>query len=97
MDEIQRIFDEDECSIIENDSGLHFLLKLSTDIPDETLEQKLLAENIRLQPLSSFYHTNHNSGDTASAHMFIVNYSNIDASGLDEALSIIKKEIFRYL
>jgi GntR family transcriptional regulator/MocR family aminotransferase len=97
MNEIQRIFDEDECSIIENDSGLHFLLKLSTDIPDETLEQKLLAENIRLQPLSSFYHTNHNSGDTASAHMFIVNYSNIDASGLDEALSIIKKEIFRYL
>jgi GntR family transcriptional regulator/MocR family aminotransferase len=104
MDEIAKVFREDECQVIENDSGLHFLLRLKTDIPDELLEQKLLKKKIRLQSLASFYHMK-NSGEvrksektdmtenTATAHMFIVNYSNIDAAGLDKALRMIRKEM----
>jgi GntR family transcriptional regulator/MocR family aminotransferase len=104
MDEIAKVFREDECQVIENDSGLHFLLRLNTDIPDELLEQKLLKKKIRLQSLASFYHMK-NSGEvrksektdmtenTATAHMFIVNYSNIDSAGLDKALRTIRKEM----
>jgi hypothetical protein len=31
--------------------------------------------------------------NTATAHMFIVNYSNIDAAGLNSALRMIRKEM----
>jgi GntR family transcriptional regulator/MocR family aminotransferase len=94
IDEIASVFCDDECQVIENDSGLHFLLRLKTDIPDSVLEQKLLEKNIRLQPLASFYHTTPDSstaGNITPEHMFIVNYSNIDAVGLNTALRTIRK------
>jgi GntR family transcriptional regulator/MocR family aminotransferase len=95
LDKIAHIFNPDECSVIENDSGLHFLLKLNTNILDTVLEKRLLAKNIHLQSLSSFYYKNHSifGYDAPNTHLFLLNYSNINIDKLDEALKIIQKEI----
>jgi GntR family transcriptional regulator/MocR family aminotransferase len=93
LDRIAHIFTAGECSVIENDSGLHFLLKLHTQIPDDVLEQRLLAKKIRLQSLSSFFHQQEQTQKAlpADTHLFLFNYSNIDVDGLDAALHIIRE------
>jgi GntR family transcriptional regulator/MocR family aminotransferase len=94
LDSIAQVFTPEECSVVENDSGLHFLLKLNTNVPDEVLEQELLTKNIRLQPLASFFQNEGAPRETAS-HLFIVNYSNIDTAGLDSALMTIRMFVYR--
>jgi GntR family transcriptional regulator/MocR family aminotransferase len=93
LDRITHNFTADECSVIENDSGLHFLLKLHTNIPDTVLEHKLLEKRIRLQSLSSFFQERRAPEGTlpSDTHLFLLNYSNIDMDGLDAALKTIRE------
>jgi GntR family transcriptional regulator/MocR family aminotransferase len=94
IDRIAHNFGDDEYQIIEYDSGLHFLLKLNTDITDDFFEQRLLEKNIHIKSLSSFYHTERTdalSPSTDTAHTFVVNYANIDTAGLDVALTELRK------
>lgn len=83
---INSCFNESECKVIENDSGLHFLLEFSTKLKDRDLEKRLMDKKIRLNALTSFYHTPY----FEDRHQFILNYSNIDMEGLNEALSTVK-------
>jgi GntR family transcriptional regulator/MocR family aminotransferase len=73
------------CSVIENDSGLHFLLKLDTELPDKEFTSELLRHGIHITALSEYY-----LKDTPeSSHKFILNYSNINIEGLKEAFDLI--------
>ena len=76
---------KDRCEIIENESGLHFLLRLKTDIPDEILKEKMRENGIKIQSLSEFYL----SDEGAKEHYFIINYSNIDLNKFSEISEII--------
>ncbi len=76
----------DYCNIIENDSGLHFLIELKTDIADETIKQQLKENNIGIRFLSDYDLMN--EGD--KAHYIIINYSNLDIDNLEHALNIVK-------
>ena len=76
---------KDKCKIIENESGLHFLLRLKTDIPDEILKEKMRENGIKIQSLSEFYL----SDAGAKEHYFIINYSNIDLNKFSEISEII--------
>lgn len=87
---IKSHFDESECSIIENDSGLHFLLEFHTSMPDEKAKELLLEKGIRIQAITDF-----EMGEKIEdKHQFILDYSKIDAEGLenvvDELRSIIE-------
>lgn len=73
------------CDIWENDSGLHFLLRLKTNIPDKVIEQKLLEKGIRMESLSD-YDLIHEEEKT---HYFIINYSNLNLEKLEYALDTI--------
>ena len=76
---------KDKCEIIENESGLHFLLRLRTDIPDEVLKEKMKESGIKIQSLSEFYL----SDEGAKEHYFIINYSNIDPDNFSQISDII--------
>ena len=76
---------KNKCEIIENKSGLHFLLRLRTDIPDEVLKEKMKESGIKIQSLSEFYL----SDEGAKEHYFIINYSNIDLNKFTQVSEII--------
>lgn len=73
------------CEIIENDSGLHFLLRLSIKLGDKELCEKLRKKNIRLVALSEY----NQRGPDKDRHMFVLNYSNLDMEKFEAALKVI--------
>ncbi len=74
----------DMAELIENESGLHFLMKLKTDIADETIKKELLERKIKISPLSDYY-----MSDTAVPHNFVINYSCLDTKKLSKVFSEI--------
>lgn len=75
----------ERCEVVDNDSGLHFILKIHTEISDKVLEQKLKEKGVKMAALSSCYLT----PNPVSQHLFILNYSNIDLEALPKACEII--------
>lgn len=72
----------DRLTILEQDAGLHFLLRVDTDLTDEQLLDWLAERGIRAQSLSGFFQT----PTPESAHCLVVNYSGIDEKILEELL-----------
>lgn len=68
------------CEIIENGSGLHFLIRVKTDMSDEAILTALKKRGIRLHALSEYFFT---PSDTR--HCFILNYSNVDIEKAENA------------
>ncbi len=67
-------------TILEQDAGLHFLLKVDTGLTDAALTQVFLAQGLKVQPLSAFY------TQPADLHSLVINYSGVDEEKLKEAL-----------
>ena len=86
LEMIRDIFSDNECKVIENDSGLHFLMEFNTSIPDDVFQRKLLKKKIRITSVTSCY-MEHKVPDK---HQFLLNYSGIDMDGLGDALMEIK-------
>ncbi len=81
MDIISESGLSDRCSVIENDSGLHFLIKIDTAKKDSSINKKLKEKGIKLKALSEYYFTGEDK-----QHFFIVNYSDLDEDKLKGAL-----------
>ena len=73
-------------TIMEEDSGLHFLLKVNTELSDEELMQKSLQKGVKLNSLSAYYH---DSPDDFAAHTFIINYSYLNTTGVEDAIKVL--------
>ena len=89
LSSIKGCFTEKECRVIENDSGLHFIIQFDTNLPDKTVEERLLKKGIKLQAITHF----NLSKPKEDRHQFIINYSNIDADRIMDELLIIKETI----
>ena len=74
----------DKLTIHEEDAGLHFLLKVDTDISDLELTEKLLDWGIKIHSLSHYYH-----GDFRDSHMLVVNYAQMEEEALEQALNAL--------
>ena len=72
----------DRITILEQDAGLHFLVKVETELSDDAMVQRLEAAGIRIKSIGSFYHLP--AGE--DRHLFVVNYSVLDEGALEEAL-----------
>ena len=72
----------DKITILEQDAGLHFLLKVNTELPDAVLAEKLEMCGIRIKPISCYYHLP--AGE--DPHLFVVNYSVLDENVLEQVL-----------
>ena len=79
---------KDNMELIENESGLHFLMKLKTDIDDETIKRELLKRKIRISPLSDYYMTG-----KAIPHHFVINYSSLDIKKLGTVFETLNRVI----
>ena len=73
-------------TIMEEDSGLHFLLKVNTELSDEELMQRSLQKGVKLNSLSAYYH---DSPDDFAAHTFIINYSYLNTTGVEDAIKVL--------
>lgn len=73
----------EKCRIIENDSGLHFILEFVTDKTDVEIEEQLKKERIHISAVTDF----DMHGQSKNLHQFILNYSNMDEDMLEIALS----------
>ena len=89
LSSIKDCFPEKECRVIENDSGLHFIIQFATNLPDKTVEERLLKKGIKLQAITHFNLIK----PKEDRHQFIINYSNIDADRIMDELLIIKDTI----
>ena len=72
----------EKLTILEQDAGLHFLLKVDTALSDRELTQKLLAQGIKIHSLSHYYH-----GGFRDSHMLVVNYAHLEEEALEKALT----------
>ena len=67
-------------TILEQDAGLHFLLKVDTMLSDEELVQRCRNAGILVRSLSSYYR---DAAPQHAQHCLVVNYSGLQASDLE--------------
>lgn len=82
IDAIENSAFADKVSILEENAGLHFLMKLKTNVPDREIIDRAAKVGIRLSFLSEYTH----EPTTEDAHILIINYSGIDMEKLPEGI-----------
>ena len=73
-------------TIQEENAGLHFLLKVKTQLPDTALTETLMRQGLKVQALSSFY------TEPSDRHCLVVNYSGVDEEKLKAVLDRLRIE-----
>jgi GntR family transcriptional regulator/MocR family aminotransferase len=73
-------------TIREEDAGLHFLVRLDTQLSDEDLVARCAGAGIRVKALSRYYHTPVPESDR---HTLVVNYGTLQEAALQAALQRI--------
>ena len=89
IETIKKYFNENECKIIENDSGLHFILEFNTRLSDEEFKETLATKGILISSISDF----EMNKTSQSSHQFILNYSSIDMEKLNSALKKLREAL----
>lgn len=70
-------------TIKEEDSGLHFLMALDTNLSDEALIQKAKQSGLRISCLSQYYH----NSTLNVEHILVINYSGIETDKIPDAIN----------
>lgn len=73
-------------TIYEQDAGLHFLLKVDTELPDRDLQERFQEAGVEIRCLTDFYH-DRNHGDL---HCLVINYSELREESLEKALMVLR-------
>lgn len=68
-------------TVLEQDAGLHFLVKVRTPLTDEALTEALAGKGIRIRSLSSYYHE---AVPPEAEHCLVVNYSGLTEEHLQQ-------------
>ncbi len=79
----------DRITILEQDAGLHFLVRADTGYSDRELTRRLESAGIRIKPITGYYHEA--SGE--DRHVFLVNYSVLDETALEAVLNNLPEEL----
>lgn len=74
-------------TILEENAGLHFLLRINTRLSDGEVTARAAKEGIRLAFLSEYMYNK----STFDEHVLIVNYSGIDVKKLPEAVRRLER------
>lgn len=82
------------CSILEENAGLHFLLKVSTPYSDELLINRCREQGIIVSCLSEYYYDKKNMPkDTTHRHTLVINYSSVEPEKITETFKRILEAI----
>lgn len=76
-------------TIQEEDSGLHFLMEVDTDVDDEQLIAAAKQAGVRISCVSQYYH---NKLDNQN-HKVIINYSGLETAKIDEAIRRLSRSL----
>ena len=76
----------DRLTILEENAGLHFLVKVDTRLSDEALVARCRRSGLQLRALSSYYH-----GDWADTHCLVVNYSGLSDEDLTRLEQLLQQ------
>lgn len=74
-------------NIMEEDAGLHFLMKINTDIDDDIFIKRAKKSGIKISCLSDYYKDSPKSAE----HIFIINYSYLKKENMQEAINRLYK------
>lgn len=78
----------EKCEILEENAGLHFLLRIrSGNTTDEEIIRKAGERQIRLSALSQYY--SGGAGKRDLQHIFVINYSSVPEENLPAAVKIL--------
>ena len=72
-------------TITEEDAGLHFLMRIDTEIPDTVIMERALARGLRLTSLSQYFHQPPEDVE----HIFIINYSYLETEHIPGAVELL--------
>ena len=72
----------EKLTILEQDAGLHFLVRVNTALSAEVLNQRIAEAGMKVRSLADYYHL----PDEQNRHCFVVNYSLLDEDALEAAL-----------
>lgn len=75
---------KDRVTVSGEEAGLHFLMHIRTEVPEEQVIEKAKKRGIRLVPLSSYYY-----GNAKEQNVYVMNYSSIDMDRADEIMERI--------
>ena len=78
----------DRLTILEQDAGLHFLVRVDTALTDDALVARCAQSGIRLRALSSYYH---GLVPKADRHCLVVNYSGLRETQLETLAEKLQK------
>ncbi|MBQ9610128.1 MAG: PLP-dependent aminotransferase family protein [Lachnospiraceae bacterium] len=87
MEALKKSSLNNSCKVIENNSGLHFVLEFDTQLEDEVLKASLIENDIYISAISEYLHDGKKK--TGESHRFIINYSNLDTDKLIEVFNLI--------
>ena len=74
-------------TILEENAGLHFILKIDTRLSDRVLEQRCREAGLPLKALSSYYHDPSTKADT---HSLVVSYANLSDQDLIKMQTLLE-------
>ena len=69
-------------SISEEDAGLHFLMKIDTQLSDEEFCRRAQQRGIKISSLSQYYV----HAPAEAEHIFVINYSSLNEERIEEAI-----------
>lgn len=75
-------------TILEQDAGLHFLIRVDTQDSDEALVHRFAQAGIRIQALSDFYH---GAVPDSALHCLVVNYDRLSDEDLQELVGRLEQ------
>ena len=71
------------CTIHEEDSGLHFLLKIKTELKATELKERFASAGLNIPLLSEYFYTG-TKDPNEKEPVFIINYSGISKNKIEE-------------
>jgi GntR family transcriptional regulator/MocR family aminotransferase len=77
----------------ENSYGLHFLMKVNTDVEDAKLITAAQNAGIRISCVSQYYHDSQDD----KTHMIIINYSGLEPEKVETAIQRLSQCIIDIL
>ena len=96
---IRRGIGEKYAELVENESGLYFILRLKSSFSDKTIKEKLKARKIKISAISDYYMDDKEEQDKRTGResqgRFIVDYSNIDLKELSHAVEIVNEVLVK--
>lgn len=89
LDDIKNSSIADKVSIMEEDAGLHFLMKIKTLLSDSELVLRAGEAGLRIACLSEYYER---PGEEV-AHILVMNYSGMDIEKIPEAVARLSRVV----